>query len=108
MTNIQMKCAICGNEWEFSEGQYKLRPFKICYNCILIGPHEPAHYTIPKGKLVSSFLRDRESIIVSEDEMRKLYQEYYQQTEEHYRKMNEELKKSGYKSTIKKSYTESE
>jgi len=40
--------------------------------------------------------------------MRKLYEEYYQQAEEHHKRMKEELRKSGYKSTMKKSYTESE
>jgi len=99
---INMKCAICGYEWEFSEKQYELQPFRICANCASIGSDEPARYTVPKG-LARFFLRDRESIIVSEDEMRKLYQEYYEQAGEHFKKLSEKLKR-GYMSTRKKSY----
>lgn len=73
-----MKCAICGYEWKFSEGRYKLYPYKICENCALIGPNEPAQFKVSK-KPVPSFLKDREAIIVSESEMQRLYDEYYNQ-----------------------------
>lgn len=75
---IAMKCAICGYEWKFSEGRYKLYPYKICENCALIGPNEPAQFKVSK-KPVPSFLKDREAIIVSESEMQRLYDEYYNQ-----------------------------
>ena len=73
-----MKCAICGYEWKFSEGRYKLYPYKICENCALIGPNEPAQFKVSK-KPVPSFLKDREAIIVSESEMQRLYDEDYNQ-----------------------------
>ena len=41
--------------------------------------NEPAHFKVPKERLVPYFLRERKGIIVSEDEMRRLYNEYYQQ-----------------------------
>lgn len=75
---IAMKCAICGYEWKFSERGYKLYPYKICENCALIGPNEPAQFKVSK-KPVPSFLKDREAIIVSESEMQRLYDEYYNQ-----------------------------
>lgn len=76
---IDMKCAICGYEWKISEKRHDVYPYKICENCALIGPNEPANFKVPEGKLVPSFLKDRESIIVSEEEMHRLYDEYYNQ-----------------------------
>jgi endogenous inhibitor of DNA gyrase (YacG/DUF329 family) len=76
---IQMKCAICGDEWELTEKQFEYEPFKICLNCRFINMNEPAHFKVPKERLVPYFLRERKGIIVSEEEMRRLYNEYYQQ-----------------------------
>jgi hypothetical protein len=42
-------------------------------------PNEPVNFKVPKGKIISSFLKDRESIIVSEEEMYRLYDDYYNQ-----------------------------
>jgi hypothetical protein len=42
-------------------------------------PNEPVNFKVPKGNTISSFLKDRESIIVSEEEMHKLYDDYYNQ-----------------------------
>jgi hypothetical protein len=39
--------------------------------------------------------------------MRKLYEEYYQQVEEHGKQMIEKLRKSGVKPRFKRSYNES-
>ena len=86
---IQMKCAICGDEWELSEKQYELEPFKICSNCRSIGLNEPGIYKIPKGRLVDAFHKNRDKITVSEEEMRRLYKEYYQQLD----KVNGELRR---------------
>ena len=74
-----MKCAICGYEWKITKKRYDNYPFKICENCALIGPNEPANFNVPKGKVVPSLLKDRESIIVSNEEMHRLYEEYYRQ-----------------------------
>jgi hypothetical protein len=76
---VDMKCAICGYEWKISEKRYALYPYKICENCALIGPNEPAQFKVSKRKPVPSFLKDRESIIVSEEEMHRLYDDYYNQ-----------------------------
>ena len=76
---VDMKCSICGYEWKISEKRYGLYPYKICENCALIGPNEPAHFKVSKRKPVPSFLKDRESIIVSDEEMHRLYDEYYNQ-----------------------------
>ena len=46
------------------EKRYDFYPYKICENCALMGPNEAANFKVPKGKLVPSFLKDRESIIV--------------------------------------------
>jgi hypothetical protein len=78
-TYIVMKCAICGYEWKFSERRHKLYPYKICENCALIGPNEPAQFKVSKLNPVPSFLKDREAIIVSEPEMQRIYDEYYNQ-----------------------------
>jgi hypothetical protein len=45
----------------------------------LIGPNEPPYFKVSKLKPVPSFLKNRESIIVSEEEMHRLYDEYYKQ-----------------------------
>jgi hypothetical protein len=76
---VDMKCAICGYEWKISEKRYALYPYKICENCALIGPNELAQFKVSKRKPVPSFLKDRESIIVSEEEMHRLYDDYYNQ-----------------------------
>jgi hypothetical protein len=76
---VDMKCAICGYEWKISEKRYGLYPYKICENCALIGPNEPPHFKVSKLKPIPSFLKNRESIIVSEEEMHRLYDEYYKQ-----------------------------
>jgi hypothetical protein len=76
---IDMKCAICGYEWRITEKRYAVYPYKICENCALIGPNEPAHFEVSKRKSAPSFLYDRESIIVSDKEMHSLYEEYYNQ-----------------------------
>ena len=52
---------------------------KYVENCALIGPNEPALFKVSKRKPAPSFLKDRESIIVSEKEMHSLYEEYYNQ-----------------------------
>jgi hypothetical protein len=74
---IDMKCAISGYEWKINEKRHDLYPYKICENCALIGANEPANFKVPEGKLVPSFLKDRESIIVSEEEIHRQYDEYY-------------------------------
>jgi hypothetical protein len=76
---IDMKCVICGYEWKITEKRYAVYPFKICENCALIGPNEPAHFEVSKRKSAPSFLKDRESIIVSVKEMHSLYEGYYNQ-----------------------------
>ena len=76
---IDMKCAISGYEWKITEKRYAVYPFKICENCALIGPNEPAHFEVLKRKSAPSFLKDRESIIVSVKEMQSLYEDYYNQ-----------------------------
>ncbi len=72
-----MKCAICGYVWKISEKCHDLYPYKICENCALIGPNEPVNFTVPKGNIIPSFLKDKESIIVSKEEMHRLYDDYY-------------------------------
>jgi hypothetical protein len=42
-------------------------------------PNEPVNFKVPKGNTISPFLKDRESIIVSEEEMHRLYDDYYNQ-----------------------------
>lgn len=54
-------------------------PFKICLNCRFIGPDAPGKYDIPKGTPIPFYAHDREYIVVSEDEMHRLYQEYFDQ-----------------------------
>ena len=76
---VDMKCAICGYQWKITEKRYSLYPFKICENCALIGPNEPALFEVLKRQSAPSFLKDRESIIVSEKEMHILYEQYYNQ-----------------------------
>jgi hypothetical protein len=76
---VDMKCAICGYEWKIIAKRYDLYPYKICENCALIGPKEPAHFEVSNRKSAPSFLKDRDSIIVSEKEMHSLYEEYCNQ-----------------------------
>jgi hypothetical protein len=76
---VDMKCDISGYEWKISEKRCGLYPYKICENCALIGSNEPAHFKVSKRKPVPSFLKDRALIIVSDEEMHRLYDEYYNQ-----------------------------
>jgi hypothetical protein len=77
--HVDIKCGICGYEWKLTEKRYGLYAYKICENCALIGPNEPPQFRVSKLKPVPSFLKNRESIIVSEEEMHRLYDEYYNQ-----------------------------
>ena len=61
------------------KGDISFSPYKICENCALIGPNEPGQFKVSKLKIAPSFLKDREAIIVSESEMQRLYDEYYNQ-----------------------------
>ena len=77
--HVDIKCGICGYEWKLTEKRSGLYPYKICENCALIGPNEPPHFKVSKLRSAPSFLKNRESIIVSEEEMHRLYDEYYNQ-----------------------------
>jgi len=98
----QMKeCPICGREVYENPN----KPYKICIVCRTVGP-DRLYYIPEKGKLVTIFHKERIPKIPVE-EMRKLYEEYYQQVVEHGKQMKEKSRKSGVKPRFKRSYNES-
>jgi hypothetical protein len=75
-------CAICEDRWQPRLfGELDGDPYKICPNCRYIGPNAPAKYDIPLGTPRPFYAHNREYIVVSEDEMRRLYQEFYDQAD---------------------------
>ena len=88
-----MKCKICGDNWEYTDEQYNLDPFKICLNCRLIGPEKPGVYVIPKESDLPSSVHDRNFIIVPQEEIPRIYQEFFNDTDEYARKIREKYGK---------------
>ena len=84
-----MKCKICGDNWEYTDEQYDLDPFKICLNCRLIGPEKPGVYVIPKGSDLPSSVHDRIFIIVPQEEIPRIYQEFFNEVDEYAKKIRE-------------------
>ena len=80
-----MKCAICGNDIEYGE----LHPFKICLNCLYIGPDEPGVFVIPKGSDLPRSVNDRLSPIVPDEEIPKIFLEIFHDFAEYAKMMKE-------------------
>lgn len=84
-----MKCKICGDNWEYTDEQYDLDPFKICLNCRLIGPEKPGVYVIPKGSDLPSSVHARNFIIVAQEEIPRIFQEFFNEVDEYAKKIRE-------------------
>jgi hypothetical protein len=84
-----MKCAICGDDWEYTDKQYELDPFKICLNCRLIGPDKPGVYAMPKESDLPPSVHDRNFIIVPEEQIPRIYQEFFNDVDDYARKIRE-------------------
>ena len=77
---VYLYCEICGNDLEYSEEEHEVgSAFKICLNCIHIGPDNPGIYVIPKGSEFDSSVHDRKYAIVNDEEIPLIFQEYYDQ-----------------------------
>ena len=85
-----MYCEICGNDLEYSDEEHELgSAFKICLNCIIIGPDKPGVYVIPKGSQLHPFVYDRNFAIVRDEEIPIIFQDYFDQVIESSKRMNE-------------------
>jgi hypothetical protein len=82
---VYMKCAICGDDIEYSE----VHPYKICLNCLFIGPNEPGVYVIPKGSDLSISIHDRYFPIVPDEEIPKIFLEVFHDFSEYAKVMKE-------------------
>lgn len=74
--------AICEDRWQPSLFGDESLPFKICHNCRFIGPDKPGVYNIPEGTYRPFYAHNREYIVVTEEEMGRLYQEFFDQVAE--------------------------
>jgi len=70
---IYIKCLICGGDIEYGEKH----PFKICLNCLFIGPDRPGVYRVPKGSDRPPRVNDRLSPTVPDDEIPKIFLEVF-------------------------------
>ena len=85
---VYLYCEICGNDLEYSEEELELgSAFKLCLNCIILGPDKPGVYEIPKGSQPSVY--DRNFAIVRDEEIPIIFQEYFDQVIESSKRMNE-------------------
>ena len=85
-----MRCKICGTDLEYSDALYELGcAFKICSNCISIGPDGPGEYMIPKGSDLPPSVHDRYFPIVPDKAIPKIFQEFFDQVIECSKKMRE-------------------
>ena len=77
---IYIKCKICGDELEYSDEVNRLGcAFKICPNCINLGPEKSGQYVIPKGSDLPLSVHDRYSTIVPDKEIPRIFQEFFDQ-----------------------------
>ena len=81
-----MTCKICG--------KYELSRFKICHNCIILGPDKPGVYIIPKGSDLPSYVHNRRFPIVPDEEIPKIYEEYLNDVAKFGKKMTENMEKN--------------
>jgi hypothetical protein len=83
-------CEICGNDLEYNDEEQELgSAFKICLNCIILGPDKPGIYVIPKGTKLDHSVYDRNFAIVRDEEIPMIFQDYFDQVIESSKKMNE-------------------
>jgi hypothetical protein len=82
---VYKKCPICGGDIEYGEKH----PFKICLNCLLIGPDKPGVYALPKGPDLFRSMNDRVKPIVPDKDIPKIFLEVFHDFAE-YRKIMKE------------------
>ena len=74
---------------EYSEEEHEVgSAFKICLNCIHIGPDNPGIYVIPKGSELGTSAYDRNYAIVTDEEIPIIFQDYFDQVIESSIRMN--------------------
>ena len=86
---VHMKCAICGDGWEYTNERFELDPFKICVNCRLLGPEKPGVYTVPEESDLPSSVHDRLFVIVPDDEIPKIFEQFFDEVDEYAKKIKE-------------------
>ena len=75
---------------EYSDEERELgSAFKICLNCIILGPDKPGVYVIPRGTVLDHSVYDRNFAIVTDEEIPIIFQDYFDQVIESSKKMNE-------------------